>query len=154
MKLKFLTFILLLPLLVGCNTEDDVEEIFTSGPWYVVNYFGKANWDKRNGDPKYKPTNAADKKVLETIAGFHIEFKPDGSFTGGMQNASFEGDWSADGKDRTIRLIFKGRPNTSNQYNREFIETLREAIYYNGDSNYLMLGPENKKSFIQFGHKR
>ncbi len=155
MKLKYLLpLFLMLPLLASCNDEDNVEEIFCSGPWYVGNYFGKANWDKRNGVPKYQPTNPADKQTLETIAAFHIEFKPDGSFSGSMKDATFEGDWSADGKERTVRLIFKGRPNTSNAYNREFIETLKEVIHYNGDTNYLMLGPEDKKSYIQFAHKR
>ena len=41
-----LYLLLVLPLLMlgSCNTEDDVDEIFISGTWNVVNYFGKANW--------------------------------------------------------------------------------------------------------------
>ena len=51
-----LYLLLVLPLLMlgSCNTEDDVDEIFISGTWNVVNYFGKANWEKRNGEPFYK----------------------------------------------------------------------------------------------------
>ena len=49
MKLKSILYILmLLPFLWSCNNEDDVEEIFASGTWHVVDFYGKANWDKRN----------------------------------------------------------------------------------------------------------
>ena len=52
MKLKSILYILmLLPFLWSCNNEDDVEEIFASGTWHVVDFYGKANWDKRNGEP-------------------------------------------------------------------------------------------------------
>ena len=48
MKLKSILYILmLLPFLWSCNNEDDVEEIFASGTWHVVDFYGKANWDKR-----------------------------------------------------------------------------------------------------------
>lgn len=51
MKLKSILYILmLLPFLWSCNNEDDVEEIFASGTWHVVDFYGKANWDKRNGE--------------------------------------------------------------------------------------------------------
>ena len=54
MKLKSILYILmLLPFLWSCNNEDDVEEIFASGTWHVVDFYGKANWDKRNGEPKW-----------------------------------------------------------------------------------------------------
>lgn len=44
MKLKSILYILmLLPFLWSCNNEDDVEEIFASGTWHVVDFYGKAN---------------------------------------------------------------------------------------------------------------
>ena len=53
MKLKSILYILmLLPFLWSCNNEDDVEEIFASGTWHVVDFYGKENWDNRNLDPK------------------------------------------------------------------------------------------------------
>lgn len=151
-----------LPLLSSCNNEDDVEEIFASGTWYVVDYFGKANWDKRNGTPTYnamahnsdKNIAAEGRKALEVIQKFSLTFKSDGTFTGGMQNGSFEGTWQADGEARTVFLTIKGNPNTSINYNREFINTLSKVVFYQGDSNVLMLAPEDKKSFIQFAHEK
>lgn len=155
MKLKSILYILMiLPFLWSCNDEDDVEEIFVSGTWHVVNYFGKANWGKRNGDPKYKPTDAAGRNALNIIQSFTLIFNVDGSFTGKMQNSSFKGKWQADGKERTVHLQIEGNPGTSSSYDREFIETLQNVVFYQGDSNVLLLAPEDKKSFIQFSHKK
>lgn len=153
MKLKTILYMLMiLPLLWGCNNEDDVDEIFASGTWYAVNYFGKADWNKRNGEPKYKPTDSEGRKALEIIQTFTLTFKTDGTFTGNTQSANFAGTWQADGDKRTVRLNIDGNPGTSSGYDKEFIESLKSAEFYNGDSNYLMLGPADKKSYIQFKH--
>ena len=48
-------------------------------------------------------------------------------------------------KDRTVNINFtKTPPSTS--YNNEFIEALNNAIFYQGDSNVLLLAPEGKKN--------
>lgn len=153
MKLKNILYIICaLPLLWGCNDEDDVNEIFVSGTWYVVNYFTKADWDKRNGEPVYKPITGEGQDALKVIQLFTLTFSDDGTYKGTMQNANFNGTWSADGKDRSLHLTVKGSPNTSSRFNKELIETLKEAAYYQGDSNVLMLGPSDKRSYIQFRH--
>lgn len=67
MKLKSILYILmLLPFLWSCNNEDDVEEIFASGTWHVVDFYGKANWDKRNGEPKYNAMAHNPDKAIAT----------------------------------------------------------------------------------------
>lgn len=153
MKLKNILYILCaLPFLWSCNDEDDVNEIFASGPWYVVNYFTKVDWNKRNGEPYYKADTGEGQDALKVIQLFTLTFSNDGTYQGTMQNAKFEGTWSADGKDRSIRLTIKGSPNTSSRFNKQLIETLNEATFYQGDSNVLMLGPSDKRSFIQFRH--
>ena len=49
MKLKHLFYmLLLLPLLCGCNNEDDVDEIFISGTWNVGNFYNGGDWHKVN----------------------------------------------------------------------------------------------------------
>lgn len=84
MKLKSILYILmLLPFLWSCNNEDDVEEIFASGTWHVVDFYGKANWDKRNGEPKYnamahnpdKNYRSRRKKSLEYHSWFQHYFQ-------------------------------------------------------------------------------
>lgn len=50
MKLKSILYILmLLPFLWSCNNEDDVEEIFASGTWHVVDFYGKVKPIGTNG---------------------------------------------------------------------------------------------------------
>jgi len=92
-------------------------------------------------------------QALRVISTFTVTFSENGTFAGTMQNANFGGKWKADGKDRTIRLTFNGTPNTSTYYNKEFIGYLKEAAFYQGDSNVLLLAPEEKKSYIQLRHK-
>ena len=155
MRLKNILYIIcMLPLFCCCNNEDDIDEIFVSGTWNVVNYFTKANWDKRDGEPVYKQDNKEDSESLKVISTFTLTFSDDGTFKGTMQNNQFEGTWNADGKKRTVYFNIKGSPNTSSRFNREFIETLKEAAYYQGDSNFLMLGPAEKRSYIQFRHNK
>ena len=153
MKLKHILYILCaIPFLWGCNDEDDINEIFASGPWYVVNYFTKADWNKRNGEPVYKLDTSEGQETLKVVQRFTFTFSDDGTFQGTMQSATFEGNWSADGKDRSIHLTVKGAPNISSRLNKELIETLKNVVYYQGDSNVLMLGPSDKRSYIQFRH--
>ena len=153
MKLKHILYILCaIPFLWGCTDEDDINEIFASGPWYVVNYFTKADWNKRNGEPVYKLDTSEGQETLKVVQRFTLTFSDDGTFQGTMQSATFEGNWSADGKDRSIHLTGKGAPNISSRLNKELIETLKNVVYYQGDSNVLMLGPSDKRSYIQFRH--
>lgn len=155
MRLKNILYIIgILPFLWGCNNEDDIDEIFVSGTWNVVNYFTKADWDKRNGEPVYKQDNKDDWESLKVISTFTLTFSDDGTFEGTMQNAQFEGTWSAEGKKRTVHFNIKGSPNTSSRFNKQFIDALKEAVYYQGDSNVLMLGPAEKRSYIQFRHNK
>lgn len=153
MRLRNILYILCtLPFFWGCNNEDNIDEIFVSGPWYVVNYFTKADWNKRNGEPVYKLDTSEGQEALKVVQLFTLTFSDDGTFKGTMQNANFEGTWNADGKNRSVHFTIKGNPNTSLRLNKELIETLKNAAFYQGDSNVLMLGPSDKRSYIQFRH--
>lgn len=154
MNLKnILCLLFTLPLFWGC-TEDDIDEIFISGTWNVVNYFTKADWDKRNGEPVYKQDNKDDVESLKVISTFTLIFHENGTLEGTMQNARFDGTWDADGKERTVHMSIQGNPDTASRFNKQFIDALKEATYYQGDSNVLMLGPSDKRSYIQFRHNK
>lgn len=150
---NILCLLFTLPLFWGC-TEDDIDEIFISGTWNVVNYFTKADWDKRNGEPVYKQDNKDDVESLKVISTFTLIFHENGTLEGTMQNARFDGTWDADGKERTVHLSIQGNPDTASRFNKQFIDALKEATYYQGDSNVLMLGPSDKRSYIQFRHNK
>ena len=149
---NLLSILMLLPFLWSCNDEDDINEIFVSGTWNVVNYFTKADWDKRNGEPLYKLNTVEGQNALKNISQFTLTFSDDGTFKATMNNSTFEGTWQADGKDRTVHFNIKGSPNTSSKHNKEFVETLKEATFYQGDSQVLLIAPSDKESYIQFKH--
>lgn len=150
---NILCLLFTLSLFWGC-TEDDIDEIFISGTWNVVNYFTKADWDKRNGEPVYKQDNKDDVESLKVISTFTLIFHENGTLEGTMQNARFDGTWDADGKERTVHMSIQGNPDTASRFNKQFIDALKEATYYQGDSNVLMLGPSDKRSYIQFRHNK
>lgn len=150
---NILCLLFTLPLFLGC-TEDDIDEIFISGTWNVVNYFTKADWDKRNGEPVYKQDNKDDVESLKVISTFTLIFHENGTLEGTMQNARFDGTWDANGKERTVHMSIQGNPDTASRFNKQFIDALKEATYYQGDSNVLMLGPSDKRSYIQFRHNK
>jgi hypothetical protein len=141
--------LLLLPMLWwSCSTEDDVDTIFESGTWRMVNYFTQADWKKGTGKPLYTGVTNSNLKV---ISEFTLVFNKNGTLTGTVQNGTLSGKWTAEGKNRTVHITVSSVPSSS--LNRAFVEALENAVYYKGDSNYLMLGPDDKQSFIQLTHQ-
>lgn len=144
MKLKSILYLLIaLPLLWSCNNEDNIEDIFSSGTWYLINFYGGGLDDA--GTPEFTPKD--DNATLEVIQKFTIVFNNDNTFKASAQNITFEGIWEANGKDRSVSINI----NSTNLSNK-FMDALVNARFYKGDSNYLRLAPEDKKSFIQLRH--
>ena len=69
-----------------------------------------------------------------------------------MNNGTFTANWSANGDDRTISITQLKTTATPSGKSKELIEALKNAAYYKGDSNYLKLAPQDKKSYVQLGH--
>lgn len=151
MKLKSILYLLLtLPLLCGCNNEDDLETIFQSGTWNVANFFTTTNWNDDNKFTQlYKEPNE-----IEAFNKMAIDFKEDGTITGTLSGGtSFEGTWRADGKERTLTInISRTTGNTSERLNKAVLDHLKEVRYYKGDSGMLKLASEGKNKYIQLAH--
>lgn len=141
--------------LCGCNQEDDVEEIFDSGTWYVENYYKEVDWDTNGlnwGKPVY--TSKDDRELIGKIS---IVFDKDGTFTGTLSaKGTYSGKWEAHPGDRSFAII--GPIKTSihpSGKDSEYIKTLESARFYRGDSKTtLRLAPQSKSNCIQFIHKR
>lgn len=151
MKLKSILYLLLLlPLLSGCNNEDDLEAILQSGTWNVANLFTTTNWNDNN---KYTPiyTEGSDIEAFNKMA---IIFQADGTLTGTLSNsASFQGTWRADGGDRTMLInISRTTGNVNERLNKAVLDHLKEVRYYKGDSGMLQLATEGKNKYIQLAH--
>jgi len=150
MKLKHLLYLVLaLPLLWGCSNEDDVNEIFVSGTWNVGNFYNGGDWSKVNDGARPAYTKEEDLKALNYLT---VTFMEDGNVQGRMNNGTFTAKWEANGDNRTISITQLKTTATPSGKSKELIEALKNAAYYKGDSNYLKLAPQDKKSYVQFGH--
>ena len=150
MKLKHILYLILtLPLLWGCNNEDNVDEIFVSGTWNVGNFYNGGDWDKLNDGARPAYTKEDDLKALNYLT---VTFLEDGTLQGRMNNGTFTAHWKANGEDRTISITQLKTTATPSGKSKQLVEALENAAYYKGDSKVLKLAPQNKKSYVQFGH--
>lgn len=150
MKLKHILYLIwTLPLLWGCNNEDNVDEIFVSGTWNVGNFYNGGDWDKLNDGARPAYTKEDDLKALNYLT---VTFLEDGTLQGRMNNGTFTAHWKANGEDRTISITQLRTTATPSGKSKQLVEALENAAYYKGDSKVLKLAPQNKKSYVQFGH--
>lgn len=151
MKLKnWLYIFMLLPFLWSCNDEDDIDAIFISGTWDVRNFFTGGDWDKTNDGARPVYTKEEDFKVLNQMT---VSFLPDGSVQGKTANGTFSANWEADGKGRTVLISNIKTSTAPTGKSKQLIEALTNARFYKGDSNYLKLAPEDRKTYVQLGHE-
>jgi hypothetical protein len=151
MKLKnLLSILLLLPLICSCQ-EDNIEDIFVnSGTWNVGNFYAGGKWEKNNDGAKAIYQKNEDIKALNQLT---VIFHEDGVISGTLLNGgTFTAKWSANGKDRSILISDLNTSVTPTGKSKELIDALTNAAFYKGDSNYLKIAPENKKSYVQLGH--
>ena len=151
MKLKHLFYmLLLLPLLCGCNNEDDVDEIFISGTWNVGNFYNGGDWHKVNDGARPVYTKEEDFKALNLLTVIFLE---DGTLQGKLNNGgTFSGKWSANGKERTLSIIDLKTTGAVSGKGKQLIDALKSAAYYKGDNKYLKIAPNDQKSYVQLGH--
>ncbi len=135
----------------GCSSKDDIDEIFVSGKWTVVNYFTTTNWkDTKNSKPQF--TTVADVTDLKKLT---ITFNNNGTFIGSLTNGeTVTGTWQADGKHHTV-LFPMNDIQTNGMLNAkdvEFVTLLKEAKFYQGDASNLLFGIETKTFYVQLTH--
>ncbi len=146
-KLTYLLPLLLLPLLGGCDTEDNVLEIFTGKTWkltYIALEGQHQMFDFWNED-----TDAARRslQLLEQGSTFIIEFNGSetadyvgGDFEAQAVNRSITGNWAANGASRELSLNnLRTSGNDSDILAQAFLTGLQNAVRYSGDSQYLYI---------------
>ena len=146
-KLTYLLLLLLLPLLGGCDTEDNVLEIFTGKTWkltYIALEGQHQMFDFWNED-----TDAARRslQLLEQGSTFIIEFNGSetadyvgGDFEAQAVNRSITGNWAANGASRELILNnLRTSGNDSDILAQAFLTGLKNAVRYSGDSQYLYI---------------
>ncbi len=146
-KLTYLLLLLLLPLLGGCDNEDNVLEIFTGKTWkltYIALEGQHQMFDFWNND-----TNAAQRsmQLLEQNATFTVEFNGGetaeyvgGDFEALAVNRSATGTWAANGATRELSLHdIRTSGSDTDVLARAFLTGLTNAIRYSGDSQNLYI---------------
>lgn len=150
MSVKHLLYLLLIfPLMCSCNNEDDVDEIFISGIWNVGNFYNGGDWNKVNDGARPVYTKEEDFKALNYLT---VTFLEDGTLQGRMNNGTFTANWEANGKDRTLSITNIKTTATPSGMSKQLIDALQNAAYYKGDSRYLKIAAQDKKSYVQLGH--
>ena len=117
---------------------------------FLQNFYVGGKWDKINDGAKAIYQKNEDTKALNQMT---VIFHEDGVISGTLLNGgTFTAKWSANGKDRSILISDLNTSVTPKGKSKELIDALTNAAFYKGDSNYLKIAPENKKSYVQLGH--
>ena len=123
----------------ACSSEDDIEEIFTSHPWYVTNIYYTAS----------KTSALQDQTVLFRANSYYIEFAANGTLKGKTaQNEDFSGKWKANGSNHTLSISVTGNTSSSDKGTGSLmLQVLNNAASYQGDSNVLTIHTKNSGQY-------
>ena len=114
---QIIGLLLLLPLFSGCNDSDDVAAIFTGKTW-KLNYI--------------------------TVDGGHEMTTEDDLIKGNIRGSvitsyTLAGTWSANGKDNKFKANITEGKDGGDKLAKNFLEGLKNATSYEGDSKNLYL---------------
>lgn len=139
----------LLPLLSGCDNEDDVIGIFTGKTWKLSRLTNKDSnrqfyaglWQDGKAEEKSR-------EALKTAGNFTLNFEGtelDGELMGTTVNgkginSSVNGTWKADGASGSLSISVKVTGSAeSDALAKAFISGLQNVYKYEGDANSLTL---------------
>lgn len=142
---RVLWLLLLLPLFAGCNDTDDVAAIFTGKTW-KLNYITADGQYKMYPFWKDEPGKEKESMAKLNQAGtYTLRFEGavegdviNGKVTGRIIANAFEGNWSANAKNNKFQASVTGS-SENDILAKNFLEGLRTATSYEGDTNNLYL---------------
>lgn len=131
---------LLLPLLAGCNDEDDISGIFVERTWYVTELY--------NADGRTSSLDEAQHQQLGYRRdAYRISFTPE-TFNAQAGSTTLTGTWTVDGSNQTIRFHFDRPVTGEDAISRIMIKYLEEAVRYEGSYIYLRIYTEAGTSIL------
>ena len=122
-SIKLYTLLLATLFLGGCSQEDDIEEIFCSGQWSLVNFFETKNWDSTNS---HGDTPLITKPETSSKNWISITFNDDGSVKGVLTDGEFTARWQGDASTRTISLTQAKTTVSPTSTRQELSERLKQ----------------------------
>ncbi len=139
----------LLPLLSGCDNEDDVVGIFTGKTWKLSRLTNKDSnrqfysglWQDEKAEEKSREALKAEGNFTLNFEGTELDGELMGTTVNGQGiNSSVNGTWSADGKSQSLSLNLKISGSAeSDALAKAFISGLQNVYKYEGDANSLTL---------------
>lgn len=149
-----LSFILIT--LMGCNTEDDVLEIFLGKTWkltYIATEDSHAPfdfWGDGKSGEHYAEALEGENAFILNFEGTDFNGTTGGTFNARALTATINGNWNANGdsKDMTTNNVEVSH-SESNALAQAFIRGLQNAIRYGGDSSNLYIYYEDNDNTIK-----
>ncbi len=148
-KIGYLLLLLaLLPVMSGCNNEDDVIEIFTKNTWKLSRLTTKDSsarflpnlWDNEKDYNTSMGALAQESNFTINFAGTELNGEIMGTTLDGRGiKATFTGTWTVDAKTNDLRISLKVNGSESDPLAKAFIDGLQKVYKYEGDSNSLTL---------------
>lgn len=138
----------LLPLLSGCNTEDDVVEVFTGKTWKLSRLTNKGSnrqfyaglWQDENAEKKSREYLSATGNFTLVFEGTELNGELMGTnISGHGINSNVSGTWTADGKTQSLSFSVKVSGSESDALGKAFINGLQNVYKYEGDASSLTL---------------
>lgn len=150
MKKSLFPLFLLLTLLTSCGSADLVENIFTTHPWHLMEYYYTPDWNGSQSNPV--PFEG------DYVTGFDLHtiyFNDNGQCTIYFPNhCVVTGTWFADGSTREMHFsslrFTQGSAAALDVYSQKMFARLQTVGWYRGDSNVLALFDDDRHNFMQF----
>lgn len=138
-----LAITLTLFILSACNSEDDIDEIFVGRTWYM-------NGIVINGTTSSEETKNFYKDTDNNC--YYITFSSN-TFQGKLSSGvAFSGTWHANGKQQTITLHIKEKPNVD-YFDKQIFHILSSVTSYTSGADFMHLN-DNHQNTIRFGTYR
>lgn len=137
---------MVLPLLAGCTTSDDVQAIFTGKAWKLT-YISRdmsGKWYPFNDveDKNFDQYNKGEKSFVISFTGGQTDHLISGKFTGmGTSFSGLAGNWSANGESNAFSSTVTGGTNLdkNDKIASKIIDALSKIDTYKGDETFLYL---------------
>ena len=142
--LKYIiSLIISLATLCSCSKSDDLDELFIGRTLYLTS--GMVNSQPIKGDDL--------KKICQSDETYIIHFN-ENTFSCTLDyGCTFNGTWTADGKNQTITLNISERPKINSPLDSNIFTVLSHVRSYSGDSNIIKLEAD-KENCVSYSAKR
>lgn len=149
LKAPLLCVMLVSILCTSCQQSDDTTAIFTTHGWSFTGFCYTPNWNQGVCSVLNLQLNGQDDHRLNTVV-----FYDDGRAIITMPGCTLSAIWMADGEKRSFAFqdfnIVSGSKDNLSPFSKKFLQDLKEAAWYLGDTTYLQLFADDRHYYLLF----